>query len=422
MGLNPWTYEPVCSQQPVLVVEVIVMAKLAPTSIKYLIRATIRAKGVIEKPDVIGAIFGQTEGLLGSDLDLRELQRTGRIGRIEVNITSNQGNSQGTITIPSSLDSAETALIAATMETIERVGPCTATIKLESVEDTRSLKRKYVIDKAKSILKNLVESSVQDSSEMAEQIKETVRTYEITEYRGLPCGPGLRDAEEMIIVEGRADILNMLRYGIKNTIAVEGTAIPDAVVELTRQKETTLLVDGDRGGQLIYKEFLQRAEIDYVATAPRGKEVEELSKKEVFKALRDKVPAEQYKMERKPDNDHSFKERPQERRFIPKQHQSVELRLRPKQKELFKKTLGELVGTRAACIFNSKNELLGKVPVSELPNTIKTVENPEFIVFDGKVNPELGYLSQKSGVSCLIGMEKEYFNTPLTILSKKDLD
>ena len=271
------------------------MSKLAPTSIKYMIKAHIKAKGVVEKPDIIGAIFGQTEGLLGSELDLRELQRTGRIGRIEVDIKSSGGNSEGDITIPSSLDSAETALIAATMETIERVGPCTAEIKLSSVEDTRSEKRKYVVDKAKDILKQLTETGIPDTSEISEQIKEAVRTEEISSCEGLPCGPHMTDSDDIIIVEGRADILNLLKYGVRNTIAIEGTSVPPVIKDICRKKSVTLFVDGDRGGKLITKEVMQLADIEYVATAPEGKEVEELTKKEVYKALREKVPASQLK-------------------------------------------------------------------------------------------------------------------------------
>ena len=53
-----------------------------PATTKYLIKAHIKADGIIEKSDVVGAIFGQTEGLLGDELDLRELQRSARVGRI----------------------------------------------------------------------------------------------------------------------------------------------------------------------------------------------------------------------------------------------------------------------------------------------------------------------------------------------------
>ena len=109
------------------------MAKLAQNFAKYLIHARLNSKGIIERPDVIGAIFGQTEGLLGQDMDLRELQKTGRVGRIEVDIKASKGRSFADILIPSSLDASETALIAASLETIEKVGPCDAEITIMRV-------------------------------------------------------------------------------------------------------------------------------------------------------------------------------------------------------------------------------------------------------------------------------------------------
>lgn len=385
------------------------MAKLAPTSIKYIVKARIRAKGVIEKPDVIGAIFGQTEGLLGTDLNLRELQETGKIGRIEVKLSSSNGDTEGEITIPSALDSAETALIAATLETIERIGPCTAKIVLEKVEDTRSDKRKYVVDKAKEILKTMVDSGDSDIGEITDEIKESVRTSEISSYKGLPSGPGMEETEEIIIVEGRADILNLLRYGIKNTIAVEGTSVPQAIVDLTKERVCTVFVDGDRGGQLIIKELLQRAALDFVATAPDGKEVEDLTKKEVFTALRNKVEVKQYK---------PAKTIPQSQ----KRAQRKPIKVSAEEKTFFKNSLNELVGTRAACIFNARNELLGKVPVTELTNSLKTLENPHTVIFDGKVNFRLNSLAKKKGIRFLVGMEKEEFSSPIAILTRQDLE
>jgi len=403
----------------------------------------------VEKPDIIGAIFGQTEGLLGSELDLRELQRTGRIGRIEVNINSSGGSSEGEIIIPSSLDSAETALIAATLETIERVGPCTAEIKLLSVEDTRSEKRKYVVEKAKNILKELTESGIPDTSEISEQIKEAVRTQEISSYNGLPCGPNMLDSDDIIIVEGRADIVNLLKYGIRNTIAIEGTSAPPFMKTLCKEKSVTLFVDGDRGGQLITKEIMQVADIDYVAMAPEGKEVEELTKKETYKALREKTPAGQFKtgvkkvlvvkpevrkME-KPRTEKPRMERPRDMRKDMGRRPRGAFRtpsrmsrppdrrpmLKPKERELFKKTLGELVGTRAACIFDENCELLGKVPVTELANTLKTMENPYAVVFDGKVDSRLNDVAKFRGVRFLIGMDKDRFPTPVAVLGRRDL-
>lgn len=395
------------------------MAKLAPTSIKYIIKGRIKAKGVIERPDVIGAVFGQTEGLLGSDLDLRELQQAGKIGRIEVKISSENGTSEGEITIPSALDAADTSLIAATLETIERIGPCSAKIILEKVDDVRSEKRQYVMDKAKEILKGLMDSG-DEASEISEHIKESVRTHEITSYQEIPCGPDMKESEEVILVEGRADIIHLLKYGIRNTVAVGGTSIPATVVELAKQKITTLFVDGDRGGQLIAKELMQKTDLDFVATAPDGKEVEEIAKKEVFNALRNKVPADQYQKTglRKKFKTHSqrrgFRDRPERKQFKPK--------ISAKEKELFKKTLEELVGTRAACIFSADYKLLGKVPVTELQNTLRTMETPAIVVFDGKVDFQLNSIARRKGVKFLVGMDKEDLHSNIAILSRKDLE
>ncbi len=404
------------------------MAKLAPTSIKYVVKATIKAKGIVEKPDVIGAVFGQTEGLLGSDLDLRDLQETGRIGRVEVTVSSKNGESEGEIIIPSSLDAAETALIAATLETIERVGPCTATITVTEVEDTRSEKRKYVVEKAKEILRGLVDSGVPDADGLSEEIKEAVRTHEITSFHGLPCGPNMEESEEMIIVEGRADIINLLKHGIRNTIAIEGASVPDVVKEISKEKVTTAFMDGDRGGQLNLKGLMETADIDFVAVAPEGKEVEELSKKEIYKALREKVPASQFKFDKRgpPKIVTRIESKKPVMRSAGRRRDMRSPRgpprLRKEQKENFRKVLSDLVGTRAACIFDSKNQLLGKVPVSELFNTLRTIDNPYTIIFDGKVDQRLNGIAMEKGAKFLVGMEKENIHSPVTILSKKDLE
>ncbi|MEM5871644.1 MAG: DNA primase DnaG [Candidatus Aenigmatarchaeota archaeon] len=413
------------------------MSKLAPASIKYLIKAEIEAQSIVEKPDVIGAIFGQTEGLLGPDLDLRELQRTGRIGRIEVNLVSDKGKSHGEIIIPSSLDSAETALIAATLETIERVGPCLAKITLKAVEDMRETKRKYVVEKAKNILKELLEKGMPDINKITEEIKQEIKTYEITSYHGLPCGPGILDSEEIIIVEGRADVINLVKYGIKNVIAIEGSSIPEVIINLSKEKTVTAFFDGDRGGLLNLKSLLDVADIDYVAFAPEGKEVEELSKKEVYKALREKISSSQFKLEMKNFNEFKkFEEEKEENlKASPQKEQVKEKELKQisqqkkathiitnEEKEIFSKTIEELIGTRAACIFDSSFNILGKVPTKELYNTLKTMESAFAIVFDGKVDYKLDALARKKGIKFLVAMEKENIKSPIIILSKEDLN
>lgn len=262
---------------------------------KYIIHSKINADGVIERPDIVGAIFGQTEGLLGADLDLRDLQKTGRIGRIEVMVTAKGGKTKGNIFVPSSLDKVETSILAASLETIDRVGPCSAKIEVFQVEDVRAVKRKKIIERAKLIFTKMFDETVPESQELADEVRQSVRVDELTYYgkSRIPCGPNVLNSDAIIILEGRADILNLLRYGIKNTICVGGTNIPPEVAELTKKKTVTAFTDGDRGGELIIRELLQVADIDYVSRAPDGKCVEDLVQKEVIRALRRKVPVEQ---------------------------------------------------------------------------------------------------------------------------------
>ncbi|MEN6611299.1 MAG: DNA primase DnaG [Methanoregulaceae archaeon] len=261
---------------------------------KYLIHIIVEAQGVVEKPDVVGAIFGQTEGLLGEDLDLRDLQRTGRVGRIDVQITSKKGETRGEILISSSLDRAETAILAASLETIDRVGPCVAKVSVASIEDIRVSKRKMIFERAKELLLERFDDGSIDSDELLDDVRESMRMGKIESIgdEKVPAGPHVIDSDAIIVVEGRADVINLLRYGIKNSVAVEGTHVPQTIVDLTEKKTATAFLDGDRGGELILRELLQVADIDYVAFSPRGKSVEDMARKEILKALRNKVPAE----------------------------------------------------------------------------------------------------------------------------------
>jgi len=261
---------------------------------KYLIRINLHAEGVVEKSDVVGAIFGQTEGLLGEDLDLRDLQRTGRVGRIDVQIASKKGETKGEILIASSLDRAETAILAASLETIDRVGPCVAHVSVEKIEDIRVTKRKMIVDRAKELLIDRFDEGSIDSTILLDDVRESLRIEKVSEIGPdrIPAGPNVADSDAIIIVEGRADVITLLKYGIKNAVAVEGTKVPSTIVDLCQTKTATSFLDGDRGGELILRELLQVADIDYAAFAPRGRSVEDLSRKEVTKALRNKVPVE----------------------------------------------------------------------------------------------------------------------------------
>jgi DNA primase len=267
-----------------------------PNITKYLMKVKIVTDGIVEKPDVVGAIFGQTEGLLGDELDLRDLQKSGKIGRIEVDIESKNGKSEGTVYIPSGVDQVETSIVAASLETIDRIGPCKAKVSVLGVEDVRAAKREKVIERAKEILEKMLENNKNLGEDLVQSVRSKVENAEITAYGQdrLPGGPTLNSSESIIVVEGRNDVLNLLKFGIKNTIAVEGTNISKTISDLTKQKTTTAFLDGDRGGDLILKELLQVADLDFVARAPSGFEVEELTYKQVVKALRDKTPVDQY--------------------------------------------------------------------------------------------------------------------------------
>ncbi|MGB9854567.1 MAG: DNA primase, partial [Candidatus Bathyarchaeales archaeon] len=151
-------------------------------TIKYVIRARFEIEGVVEKPDVIGAVFGQTEGLFGPELDLRELQKSGRIGRIEIELHSKQDRTTGTITIPTSLDRVSTALLAASLESINRVGPCSAKVTLEKIEDVREARRKAIIDRAKEILHQWTIEAMPSVDEVFKEVAETLKAAKVEKY------------------------------------------------------------------------------------------------------------------------------------------------------------------------------------------------------------------------------------------------
>ncbi len=395
------------------------MGKISPVSSKYIVNSTIEIEGVVDRPDVIGAIFGQTEGLLGEDLELRELQRSGRIGRIEVNIDTKGGKSIGTIVIPSSLDKAETAIVAAALEIIQRIGPCNAKVKVQNIEDVRVSKRSFVIERAKQLLKQLMDKVMPDSSEIAEEVAHSVRVMEICEYgkERLPAGPSIDDSDEIIVVEGRADVLTLLKHGFKNVIAMNGTSVPQTIIELSHRKDLVAFVDGDRGGNLIIRDLLNVAEIDFVTRAPDGKEVEELAKKEIHKALRSRVTAEQAKLELSNiDTSQSIRRpvitRPSMpvsiARPVPSSPRVVKAVLREDEKRRLGEMLEGLIGTRGAYVLDDKLNVLGKVPFAELNSTLRSLNAGVYaVVFDGVVDASLVEVSEKSSIKHIVAMDSK---------------
>ena len=404
------------------------MGKISPVSAKYIVHSKIQIDGVVDRPDVIGAIFGQTEGLLGEDLELRELQRSGRIGRIDVRTETRAGKTSGEITIPSSLDKAETAIIGAAIETIQRIGPCNAKVRIEKVEDVRISKRNYVIERAKELLKTLTDDILPDSQEITEEVSQSVRMMEIAEFgrERLPAGPSIEESEEIILVEGRADVLNLLKNGFKNAIALNGTSVPEEIKELSKKKSVILFVDGDRGGDLIIREVSSVAEVDYVIKAPDGKEVEEMTKKEIHKSLRSKIAIEQIKLEKEPVS-HSKPQitnhRPREIRHTPREVRHTPTAKIPSEKaKEFKRMLENLIGTRGAYILDDQLNILGKVPVTELTSTLRSLSTGVFaIIFDGIITRDITNVAERNNIKYIVGMDSRASSTQVGILTAKQL-
>lgn len=427
------------------------MGKISPVSSKYIVHAKIDIDGVVDKPDVIGAIFGQTEGLLGSELELRELQRSGRIGRIEVNVDTRSGKTQGAIVVPSSLDKAETAIIGAALEIIQRIGPCNANIKVNQIEDVRISKRNFVVSRAKELLQEMMDTVLPDSQELADEVASSVRAMEIEEYGKdrLPAGPAITESDEIIVVEGRADVITLLKNGIKNAISLNGTSVPQTIIELCQKKIVTAFVDGDRGGELIVKELSGVTDIDYVARAPDGKEVEELTKKEIHKGLRSRMSVEQAlsELSRAPDRGRRAQQPQQERRqqppiqkaehrdpreqrpdqrdhTKPQQPAKKEVQLSDSERLKFAELLDDLIGTRGAYILDEKLNILGKVPTTELQITIKSLKSGVYaIILDGVVEKELVDTAEDVKVSYLVAMDSRVSagSTPVVILTSESL-
>ena len=377
---------------------------------KYIIHGKIEIEGIVEKPDVVGAIFGQTEGLLGEELDLRELQKTGRVGRIQVTVESEGGKSHGKILIPSSLNRVETSILASALETVDRVGPCTAHVVLEQIEDVREVKRRQIITRAASILKHWEEDVIPETQEITNEVLQSIKVGEIQKWgpENLPAGPEIENSDKIIIVEGRADILNLLRCGIGNTIAVEGTNIPKSIVELSKKKECTVFLDGDRGGDLILKELLQVAKIKYVLRAPAGKEVEDLTRKEIFRILKNKTPVAKVLKEPVKKRGKNKKQKKQ------KKYQQVPSS-KPKKgkKEItdvpapLAEGITQLKETLQANIYDLDAKLTETISVRELTDKLAGYKKDILaIVFDGVITQRLVDIAAEKNVKYLIGARK----------------
>lgn len=367
-------------------------------SMKYLIEARIEVNGVVDKNDVVGAVFGQTEGLFSSEFDLRELQKSGRIGRIEITVNVQDKKTIGRIMVPTALDKYSTALIAAMIESIERVGPYTASVKIERIHDLRAEKRRKIVERARAILYEWEKSKIPEEDEILKELEESLLRAKMIELgpERIPAGPDAEKSDELIIVEGRADVINLLRHGYTNVVAVEGVKIPEYVKSLAgRKRRVIAFLDGDRGGDMIlYQLHSSGVKIDEVARAPYGKEVEGLTGKEISDALHRAVPLEEALKGLK----------------MPKavERERVEL------PEGIKRYVEEVKERLMAILLDEGLNELKRVPVSELAQELENYkDSAKYVVFDGIVTQRLvDILSGRPDEVYLIGVRMGDISKP----------
>ncbi len=398
------------------------MAKISPVSIKYMIHANFTAEGALEKPDIIGAIFGQTEGLLGSELEMRDLQKEGKIGRIEVELERKDRKTMGKISIPTALDQSETTLIAAAVETIERIGPSDAQIEVERIEDVRGSKRDYIIERAKKLMGEI--HGTTDSREISKEIKDFTKTSDVQEYGTEKLSAGDLTGKEIIVVEGRADVLNLMRNGIKNVIAMNGTKLPDSIRDLSREKDLILFVDGDRGGRLIARNVVDNARVKAIAMAPDGKEVEELNGKEALICLRKTVSVGEFFRERRFSNG-NFKGEADKENVSPYSEQRVEksvpetemVELNEDQKEVLKVISDSNKNSGKAIVLNNQLENIKEISARSLGTALKRINGAYAVIIDGTATPLAINVAEESGLKIIVASNFSIESSKINLMS-----
>ena len=356
--------------------------------VKYLVKLKFEVDGVVERADVIGAIFGQTEGLFGPEMNLNELQKSWKVGRIEINLESKNDKTRGEVIIPMSTDIGTAALIAAAVESVDKVGPCSARFNVGAIEDVRAVKRKQIVDRAKLIVRDWSSKTSSEGENLLKDVTESTKRAKVINYglENLPAGPGVHSSELVYLVEGRADVVLFLRAGIENVVALEGTSVPDSIIDLGKKKRLIAVLDGDRGGDLIEKELAQVVRVEKVFRAPAGKEVEDLTPIDVLNMLKVEAPVV------------ARKERPTER-AQPKAPEEADEPVVIKTRELYP----NLNGTLEAVLLDQGLQEIGRFPISELVQKMEGTSGAQYLIFDGIVTQRLVESAARVGVKGIIG-------------------
>jgi DNA primase len=274
-------------------------------------------------------------------------------------------------------------------------------VLLEKIEDIREARRKIIIDRAKDILHKWNIESMPSVDEIYKEISETMKAGKVEKYgpEDLPAGPTLESSKEIYVVEGRADIINLMRCGISNTVALEGAKVPESIKRLTKEKEATALLDGDRGGDLILKELLQVTNVKYVGRAPRGKEIEECNCKEIAEAIEQRVAvADLFKPKKveRPERPTERQERPIEK--VAEKPEKPKLQL----PEQITQTAKALVGSLEAILLNEKLEQVERLPVSQLAEKLQLITGIDTLVFDGIITQRIVDIASEKNIKRIV--------------------
>ena len=396
--------------------------KLPSTGIvKYHVKLKFEVDGLVEKADIIGAIFGQTEGLLGPEMNLNELQKVSKVGRIEVNVDTKSNIAKGDALIPMSTDISTAALIAAAIESIDKVGPFQARFGLVGIDDIRAIKKKVIVDRAKKIVQEWATKTISEGEEMLKDVYDASKPGKLTAFgkAQLACGTGVFDSGWIILVEGRADVINLLRGGFDNAIAIEGAKIDETVTKLTEGKKVIAFLDGDRAGDLILKELQGLVKIDKILRAPPGREVEECTPVEIAEILKDAMPfvsADTQQLSsiqpQQTESRQTQKRDRQEQVVQQQEEQQTEIiaSSSANQQEdaadivsAVREVYPQINETLEAVILDSSRKTLLKIPVSDVVKKLNSAEGAKMLVLDGIVTQRLVEAADKAGIEYIVG-------------------
>ena len=383
--------------------------------VKYHVKLKFEVDGIVEKADIIGAIFGQTEGLLGPEMNLNELQKVSKVGRIEVNVDTKSNTTKGDALLPMSTDISTAALISAAIESIDKVGPFQGKFLLVGIDDIRAIKKKVIVDRAKKIIQEWATKTISEGEEMLRDVYDASKPGKLTTFgkAQLACGTGVFESPYIILVEGRADVINLLRAGFDNSIAIEGAKIDETITNLTSGKKVIAFLDGDRAADLILKELQGLVKIDKVLRAPTGKEVEECTPLEISEILKDvaepgseqvDAPVQQQKIPRKPktygnNNSASAYQEVSQTNADNGENAKDDPQITSAVKEVYP----QINETLEAMILDNSMQLLLKVPVSEIIKRLDSLEGARFLVMDGIITQRLIDAAYRAGIEYVVG-------------------